>query len=91
MRTFNTRFLGTQKYKMAERTTSKEEADVLKTAINILVTDFARMGFDKDQIGAALAGIGLALVQVHCSHRSALAMVDRLRDILLIDATGLHS
>jgi hypothetical protein len=72
---------------MDGKTTSREEANVLKNAINGLVNDFGRMGFDRDQIGAALAGIGLALVQVHCSPRSALAMVDRLRDMLMADAS----
>lgn len=72
---------------MGERTTSREEADILKNAINGLASDFETMGFDRSQIGASLAGIGLAMVQVHCSPKDALHMVDRLRALLLADAS----
>lgn len=68
---------------MGERMTSREEADVLKNAINGLADDFERMGFGRNQIGAALAGIGLGMVQVHESHDSALRMVNTLRDCLI--------
>lgn len=70
---------------MGERMTSREEADVLKNAINGLTNDFEHMGFGRNQIGAALAGIGLAMVQVHESHDTALRMVSTLRDCLVSD------
>lgn len=70
---------------MAEQMTSREDAAVLKNAINGLSKDFERMGFDRAQIGASLASIGLAMVQVHVSHDRALEMVETLRDLLLAD------
>lgn len=72
---------------MSERMTSREEAVVLKNAINQLVRDFERMGFDRAQIGVSLAGIGLAMTQVNCSHDVALSVVDTLRDLLQSDAS----
>jgi hypothetical protein len=75
-----------QKEQMSELTTSREEADVLKNAINQLVRDFERMGFERAQIGVSLAGIGLAMTQVHCSHDIALSVVDTLRNLLQADA-----
>jgi hypothetical protein len=71
---------------MSERTTSREDADILKNGIQGLVNDFERMGFDRGQIGSAMAGIALAIVQVHVSNRMALKMVDTLRDLLEADA-----
>lgn len=70
---------------MGERTTSRDEADHLKREITGLVDRLERAGYARDQVGSAMGGIGLALVQVHCSPRSALAMVETLRDILLSD------
>jgi rhamnogalacturonyl hydrolase YesR len=70
---------------MAEQMTSREGAATLKNAINGISKDFERMGFDRAQIGASLAGIGLAMVQVHVSHDRALEMVETLRDLLLAD------
>lgn len=71
---------------MSELTTSREEADILSNGIKCLVKDFERMGFDRGQIGAAMAGIALAIVQVNVSNRVALGMVDTLRDLLQSDA-----
>lgn len=71
---------------MSELTTSREEADILKNAINQLVRDFERMGFDRGQIGVSLAGVGLAMTQVNCSHNVALSVVDTLRNLLQADA-----
>jgi hypothetical protein len=73
---------------VSELTTSREEADILKGGIYGLVKDFERMGFDKGQIGSAMAGIALAIVQVHVSNRVALKMVDTLRDLLEADAAS---
>jgi DMSO reductase anchor subunit len=70
--------------------TSREEAEVLSNAINGLVKDFERMGFDRGQIGASLAGIGLGLAQVHLGHDRAMEMVNRLSDCLMSDASGLQ-
>lgn len=70
---------------MSELMTSREEAAVLKNAITCLVNDFERMGFTRGQIGAAMAGIGLALVQVHDSPKTALGIVCAARDALMAD------
>jgi hypothetical protein len=70
---------------MSERTTSREEAAVLQNAINGLVNDFERMGFDRGQIGAAMAGIGLGLTQTHSGHDMAMKIINRLSDCLLAD------
>lgn len=71
---------------MTELTTSREEAEVLGNGIKSLVKDFERMGFDRGQIGSAMAGVALAMVAVNVSNRSALKMVDTLRDLLEADA-----
>lgn len=75
---------------MSERTTSREEASILRNAINGLVNDFERMGFDRGQIGAAMAGIGLGLTQVHSGHDTAMKIVNRVRDCLLADVTPIN-
>ena len=72
---------------MAERMTSREDADILKNAINGLANDFEQMGFDRGQIGAALAGIGLGMAQVHLGHDEAMRLVDTVRDCLLSDTS----
>ncbi len=71
---------------MSELTTSREEAAILSSGIKGLVNDFERMGFDRGQIGAAMAGVALAIVQVNVSNRVALGMVDTLRELLESDA-----
>ncbi len=70
---------------MGELMTSREEADVLKTAITGLVDDLERMGFTRGQIGAAMAGIGLGLVQIHDGPKTALGIVCATRDVLMAD------
>ena len=75
---------------MSERTTSREEAELLGSAIYGLVNDFERLGFDRGQIGAAMAGIGLALTQAHSGHDQAMKIVSRLSDCLTADASGLQ-
>jgi hypothetical protein len=70
---------------MAERMTSREEADVLKNAINGLANDFERMGFSRGQIGSAMAGIGLGMVQVHQGHDIAIRTVNAVLDCLMSD------
>lgn len=72
---------------MSDLTTSREEADILRNAIDQLVRDFERMGFERSQIGVSLAGVGLAMTQVHCSHDIALSVVDTLRYLLQSDVT----
>lgn len=74
----------------AEQMTSREEADVLKKTINGLSDDLERMGFSRAQIGSALAGIGLGMVQVHGGNDRALAIVGALRDCLTSDAVTAH-
>ena len=70
---------------MSELMTSREEADILKNAITGLVNDFERMGFSRGQVGSAMAGIGLALVQVHEGRKTALGIVCAARDALMAD------
>ena len=74
---------------MAERMTSRADADVLKNAINGLSSDLERMGFDRGEIGASLAGIGLGMVQVHLSHDRAIDLINTVRDLLIADARPL--
>lgn len=71
---------------MAERMTSREDSNRLKAAINACTDNLEREGFDRGQIGAAMAGIGLALTQVHNGNIAALAIVNATRDLLLADA-----
>ena len=75
---------------MAEAMVSREKADVLRNAINLMVNDFDRMGFNRGTIGAALTGIGLALVQVHCSHDEAMRMVGALESALVSEHQGVQ-
>ena len=72
---------------MAEQLTSQEDAILLKGAINHLSNHLEGIGFDRGQIGAAMAGIGIGMVQVHVSHDDALRLVDTVRDCLLSDAS----
>lgn len=71
-----------------ERTTSRAEAAVLRTGINECVDTLERHGFDRGQIGAAMAGIGLALTQVHLGHERALDVTRTLQTKLEADAAG---
>lgn len=73
---------------MAERMTSPEEAAVLKAGIDECVDELERPGFDRGQIGAAMAGIGLGLTQVHLGNDRAVAIVNSVRDALMADASG---
>lgn len=75
---------------MAERMTSRDEAAVLKAGIDECTDSLERHGFDRGQIGAAMAGIGLALTQVHSGHRKALDIVESVRNALLVDEHGTH-
>lgn len=70
---------------MGERMTSREDAAVLKNAINGLVSDFDSMGFSRAEIGAALAGVGIAMVQVHVGRDEAARMAASLGDLLQAD------
>ena len=75
---------------MAEAMISREEADVLRNAINLMVNDFDRMGFNRGTIGAALTGIGLALVHVHCSHDEAMRIVGALESAMVSGDRGMQ-
>jgi hypothetical protein len=73
---------------MADRLTSPKEAARLKTAIDACADELEREGFGRGQIGAAMAGIGLAMSQIYNGHHEALAIVNATRDLLLADAAG---
>lgn len=75
---------------MAEAMIGREEADVLRNAINLMINDFDRMGFSRGMIGAALTGIGLGLVQVHCSHDEAMRIVGALESALVSGDRGMQ-
>ena len=70
---------------MSERTTSREEADEMKRVIDRAIDDLERAGFDRGQIGAAMAGIGLAVAAVHNGKTEGLRILDSVRDALLLD------
>lgn len=55
-----------------------------------LVSDFEHLGFPRAFIGSALAGVGLAMVQVHASHDTAMTMVGTLQSALVADQGGLQ-
>lgn len=73
---------------MAEQLTSREEAVILKAGIDAAITALERDGFGRGQIGAAMAGIGLGLTQVHAGHAQALKIVESARNALLADAAS---
>lgn len=70
---------------MADRLTSLNEAAAMKAGVDECVLMLERHGFGRGQIGAVMAGIGLALTQAHCGEEKALAIVDSVRDALLRD------
>jgi hypothetical protein len=70
---------------MAEQMISKEDARELGFAIKEMVNDLESRGFERSHVGAAMAGVGLALVQVHDGHRAAIAIVNATRDALMAD------
>ena len=73
---------------MAERMTSREDAALLKAGIDECVDTLERHGFDRGQIGAAMAGIGLGLTKVHSGNAQAISIVNSVRDALMSDARG---
>lgn len=68
---------------MSERTTSREEAAFMKVKIDRAIDDLEQDGFDRGQIGAAMAGIGLGVASVHQGREEALRVLDSVRDALL--------
>ncbi|HEY8751612.1 MAG TPA: hypothetical protein VIM11_26760 [Tepidisphaeraceae bacterium] len=73
---------------MSEIMTSREEAAQLQLAFREAVKSLEQRGFTRAQIGSAMAGIGLALVQVHDGSRVALGIVNAARDALMADAAS---
>lgn len=71
---------------MAEEMISRDDAADLGFAIKEMVNDLESRGFTRAHIGSAMAGIGLALVQVHDGNRIALGIVSAARDALMADA-----
>ena len=72
---------------MGERMISPEDAGALATAINRFVNDLEREGFERGHIGAAMAGIGLALAQVNSGHHTAMKIINNIRDICVAEAS----
>lgn len=75
---------------MAEQMISRDDAAQLGFAIREMVNELENRGFERAQIGSAMAGIGLALVQVHDGHRTALGIINAARDALTADAGHRH-
>lgn len=64
---------------MAERMTSRKEADHMRDAIREVVDDLESDGLSRSQIGAAMAGIALGIIAAHDGPTRAEAILDRLR------------
>ena len=73
---------------MSERMTSRAEADEMKKAIDATVDSLECCGFDRGQIGATMAGIGLALVVVHNGRGQALSILEGTRNALMAGSNG---
>jgi hypothetical protein len=73
-----------------QRMTSRDEADLLKAVIGECVNNLESMGFTRGTVGAAMSGIGIALVQVHDGHANALKVLNVSRDLLTADDAGRH-
>jgi hypothetical protein len=76
-------------WKEAEAIMISEDADLIN-AINKLVDDFDQMGFGREEIGAALTGIGLGLVRVHAGDAEAMRIVGSLESLLVSGQQGLQ-
>lgn len=63
---------------MGEKMISREDAGALKIAIDRFVNDMEREGFDRGHIGAAMAGIGLALAQVNSGRHAAMKVINNI-------------
>lgn len=72
---------------MAEQMISRTDADDLGLAIKEMVNDLESRGFTRAQVGAAMAGIGMALVQVHDGNRVAMGIIEAARNALMADAS----
>lgn len=68
---------------MAERTTSREEAEFLRRSLNEAIGELESLGFTRSQIGASMVGIGAALVAVNDSPSNACLIMSGVRDVLL--------
>lgn len=75
---------------MSEVMTSREEAAELHMAVRDMVKRLERHGFVKAQIGSAMAGIGLALVQAHDGPNIALSIIEAARNALMADLAPKH-
>ncbi len=70
---------------MTEVMTSRDDAAKLQFALKITVKDLVSEGWTKAQIGSAMAGVGLALVQANDGPRIALGIIEAARDALMAD------
>ncbi|WP_309776087.1 hypothetical protein [Nitrobacter vulgaris] len=77
-------------WKEAEAIMISEDGDLLINAINKLVDDFDQMGFGREEIGAALTGIGLGLVRLHAGDAEAMRIVGSLESLLVSGQQGLQ-
>lgn len=64
---------------MGERTTSREEASLIRHGLMEAIEVLEGHGFTRGQIGACMVGIGFGIVQVHEGHQEAKRIVDRIR------------
>lgn len=60
---------------MGEKATSAADAVVLHAGISSAIEALEKHGFTKGEIGAAMAGIGLGLVEVHLGQAAAHSLV----------------
>ncbi len=67
---------------MGERMTSNVEAFHMKRAIDRVVDELEREGFDRGQIGAVIVGIGGGLVAVHSGKKEAAAVFGAVQKTL---------
>ena len=63
---------------MAQRLTSPSEAASLRAALVRVVADLERRDFTRDQIGSAMAGVGLGLVIAHMGVPAAKDYLDTI-------------
>lgn len=68
---------------MSERLTSQAEAADMKRVIDATIKTLERAGYDRGQIGAAMAGIGLGVSSAHNGLDATLSILDSVRDALL--------
>lgn len=60
---------------MGESMIHKDDAEILRRSIQALVDNLDEDGFDRAHVGAAMVGIGAALVSAHTGHANCLQVL----------------